>query len=626
MNQRRVKELLNRYWLFLGVLCFSTTFCLSVVFLRSFTESIAISSISTFGALLSVAILKKIEFRYLLSVESELSYRIQQKNVELDELKQKNSAYISRKTSLETSLSDLSEEFEQATQKKDSIEEKIGEANLTYVNVQEQVQKILSQNSTAQQELQDTQKELQEAQSNLQNTQKGLDTLTENKNVLEDKIYRYQSNLQGLCKELEAYDSQISDLKNQKILLDRNVDDLKSEIANLAKKKTNLESAVNAINSRLQELESKKEGLDTEVAQLDDHKSDLLQSIEEYKEEQSDLEEKIKELNSEYWRLEDKVSALERIVETYKTTEREIEELEYEKQNLEQEANRRSERLSLAERGTKYAISLSMQSINSLWELWEHSVQLYHKCLAPSRDSRRRDWDALSRGTGILRDRKLLLAYFSFYGSMHLYKMNYLLEILFSKGLITENARIDVIDYGCGQAFGTNCLLDYLSRNNLQSFHLDKIHLIEPSDIALERGILHLNYFLNGTYQNPSIIPINKKLESLDLNDLRSEQENLKIHIFSNILDVFEQEVIQNLYEKIQETQRNRNFFICVSPQNENVENITFFWELWRRNNQAVEILANSQDLRGRVWRFGTGRFDENYSITIFPKLFYVDL
>ncbi|MDQ6989587.1 MAG: hypothetical protein Q9M19_06860 [Mariprofundaceae bacterium] len=58
---------------------------------------------------------------------------------------------------------------------------------------------------------------------------------------------------------------------------------------------------------------------------------------------------------------------------------------------------------------------------------------------------------------------------------------------------------------------------------------------------------------------------INKGIEQLDSNDLETNEQSIKFHVFSNILDVNTFN-LSNLFEIINQTQNGQNYFICVSP------------------------------------------------------------
>jgi hypothetical protein len=52
---------------------------------------------------------------------------------------------------------------------------------------------------------------------------------------------------------------------------------------------------------------------------------------------------------------------------------------------------------------------------------------------------------------------------------------------------------VEIIDWGCGQALATVVLNDYLNEKNINHLNVDKIILIEPSELTLKRAALHTN-------------------------------------------------------------------------------------------------------------------------------------
>lgn len=216
------------------------------------------------------------------------------------------------------------------------------------------------------------------------------------------------------------------------------------------------------------------------------------------------------------------------------------------------------------------------------------------------------------------------MTYFAFYGASHYYKLSYLLEELFGNlAQSRTNKNIEIIDYGCGQALATTCLIDYLKQNSLPTKTIAKVKLIEPSKIALNRGILHINH-LGLDSQTTDLKPINKNLQDLNQKDLSTSSNNLKIHLFSNILDVTGFE-INNLANTVKESQSGSNYFICVSPTDSN-NRIQEFFNFWNQKEfRTEEIPLSSEDLYKETWRFKPDEF-KCEKIHRTQKLFYVNL
>jgi hypothetical protein len=164
---------------------------------------------------------------------------------------------------------------------------------------------------------------------------------------------------------------------------------------------------------------------------------------------------------------------------------------------------------------------------------------------------------SLGRGVAILSVEQQLYAYFRSYGNMHFAKCNYAYSKL---PLDFFSAKIEIIDYGCGQALASMTYLDYLKKQNI-SQHIERITLNEPSEIALRRGALHIRLY----NKKIAISTINKTLNDLSPVDFK-RNNFVKLHLFSNILDIDDYS-IKHLTDLIKETFKGINYFVIVSPK-----------------------------------------------------------
>lgn len=162
-------------------------------------------------------------------------------------------------------------------------------------------------------------------------------------------------------------------------------------------------------------------------------------------------------------------------------------------------------------------------------------------------------YDSLGRGTSILKEEAQLYAYLNSYGNSHYAKMISALE----KIKINENnADFEVFDWGCGQGLASIVFLEKYNKINIKN-----ITLIEPSEISLKRASLHIKHF----NQSAIIKTICKSIGSLAFEDLNNKKDNIKIHLFSNILDI-DGYSLKQLFELIKDTQSGINYFVCISP------------------------------------------------------------
>jgi hypothetical protein len=83
------------------------------------------------------------------------------------------------------------------------------------------------------------------------------------------------------------------------------------------------------------------------------------------------------------------------------------------------------------------------------------------------------------------------------------------------------------------QALATIVLLEHLGEKNID-LNIDRVTLIEPSEIALKRASLHVKHFTPEVRMRTVL----KDMDSLEATDVNSLDESVKIHLFSNILDV----------------------------------------------------------------------------------------
>ncbi len=175
---------------------------------------------------------------------------------------------------------------------------------------------------------------------------------------------------------------------------------------------------------------------------------------------------------------------------------------------------------------------------------------------------------SLGRGVAILEQEEQLFSYLKSYGSMHKAK----LLSSFSSFPFNEimGKHIEIYDWSCGQALATIVLLEYLGEKNID-LNIDRVTLIEPSEIALKRASLHVKHFAPEVRMRTVL----KDMDSLEATDVNSLDESVKIHLFSNILDV-EAYSMRHLVEIIKHGIKGNNYMICVSPYINDVKTARF--------------------------------------------------
>jgi hypothetical protein len=173
-------------------------------------------------------------------------------------------------------------------------------------------------------------------------------------------------------------------------------------------------------------------------------------------------------------------------------------------------------------------------------------------------------YSQLGNGTAILQTAEQLNTYLASYADMHQHKLNLAFASLFGKEDF-KNKSAEIIDWGCGQAFASCVLIDFIKNNNI-NLDLSKFILIEPSSIALQRGLEHID----AIYQRkpkPHIFSINEKADtSLSIKRFQISRK-IKIHLFSNVLDIHSLDLNQ-VFKNVTNNFDGLNYFVCVSPIN----------------------------------------------------------
>lgn len=160
------------------------------------------------------------------------------------------------------------------------------------------------------------------------------------------------------------------------------------------------------------------------------------------------------------------------------------------------------------------------------------------------------------RGVEPLTTEHDLFVYLKSYGNMHYAKMQSAIEFLpFDR----FNGSFEIIDWGCGQALATISFLEFLQRINI-NFNA-KITLIEPSVVTIKRAALHVRAFS----KESKITTVCKFIDDVTIDDFIPNSQTIKIHLFSNILDV-ELFSMSNLQKLVTNSFGGENYFVCSSP------------------------------------------------------------
>ncbi|WP_199118912.1 hypothetical protein [Pedobacter sp. ASV28] len=188
-------------------------------------------------------------------------------------------------------------------------------------------------------------------------------------------------------------------------------------------------------------------------------------------------------------------------------------------------------------------------------------------------------YNQLGNGIAILQTAEQLNTYLASYADMHQHKLNLAFTSLFGKEDF-NNKSAEIIDWGCGQAFASCVLIDFIKNNNI-NLNLSKFTLIEPSTMALQRGLEHIDAIYQRK-QKPQTFLINEKADtSLSIQRCQSSCK-IKIHLFSNVLDINSLNLNQ-IFKNVTSNFAGLNYFVCVSPINE--IRLQTFYKMFNQSN-----------------------------------------
>lgn len=252
---------------------------------------------------------------------------------------------------------------------------------------------------------------------------------------------------------------------------------------------------------------------------------------------------------------------------------------------------------------------------------------VYEDCLNRYRVSNiYSDWKeaqiAIKKGRKVLESQDEIDTYIAFYGAQHYYKLEAAFDALNISSI--DSQELEIFCYGCGAGTEPLSLFSYCQEKQI-NLDIKTLTLIEPSRIALDRGF---EYITNRALQNEKsdqieIKKIYKTLGDLEENDIASESETLKLHLFSNVLDIKEID-LKSLCSLINNTQVGTNYFICVNPYNsESRSRIDSFYDELSNFFNLSDISTNYQDIFGKkVWMMNSGQYKDNHTVYRYHKIF----
>lgn len=219
-------------------------------------------------------------------------------------------------------------------------------------------------------------------------------------------------------------------------------------------------------------------------------------------------------------------------------------------------------------------------------------------------------YDRLKRGEAIIDDEVLLYRYLVSFGAKHKAKLYSSYDAIFEK---IKGKKFNIIDWGCGQAMATMLLLNYTKEKNI-TLDIENIILIEPSSLALSRGLLHLEVLKQKNYTTKAI---NSDLDCLKQEDLVIENGFVTLHLFSNILDIDSFKLDNNFLQKISDNFKNDSIFVCVSPNRNDKLNsrLDLFFNYFNENFDTELIASRDDDIENAT------RYEKVFEVKYIPEV-----
>lgn len=217
-------------------------------------------------------------------------------------------------------------------------------------------------------------------------------------------------------------------------------------------------------------------------------------------------------------------------------------------------------------------------------------------------------FDNLDNGTRVLSDELECIRYIALYGGHHFYKLY--AAYTSTKFEIIDGKNIEIIDWGCGQALATCVLVDYLIEKNLNPNVLS-ITIIDPSQAALQQGLSFIRQMFQNNSSTDSVVrPINKSMDDLIVTDLITDPASIKVHLFSNIIDVESFDLVK-LHQLIITSFQGINRIICTSPDNSGKSRLDKFYSLFSQSDQPTSVSKSSEAICEEVFYAATGRYEK---------------
>lgn len=223
------------------------------------------------------------------------------------------------------------------------------------------------------------------------------------------------------------------------------------------------------------------------------------------------------------------------------------------------------------------------------------------------------NYPGLNHGTAVLTTEEQCSSYIAAYGAMHQAKIQEVLDHIKIDDFRTNE--IQIVDWGCGQGLATVCFLDFLKKQGIPLDIIKKVVLIEPSEIALSRALVHVSAYLGNNKEKLSCTK--KCLDDVSPEDILSEQP-ITVHFFSNILDIPTIDLLC-LSNTIKEKLQGQHYFFCLGPLNYGNSRIDIFWNYF---NEARSVFSN---IHSKQLYDNDGQLKKTYSYTAKNRVFVIN-
>lgn len=190
------------------------------------------------------------------------------------------------------------------------------------------------------------------------------------------------------------------------------------------------------------------------------------------------------------------------------------------------------------------------ETITDLWLLCSNEMKEYPQLSAAFY------YESLKQGGANLESESQITSFIGYWGLFYAFLHSYPFDNF--PYTFFENKEINIIEYGCGLAFGSMIYSHYTYLSCYKQ-HVNNITLIEPSELLLKRAALHASMFC----PEANIKTVNKQLDKLEQNDIVCNKDIPTLHIFSDVLEKTNYDMDRLAY-LIKNSVKGTSQFLCI--------------------------------------------------------------